>query len=144
MNNPPSRTLGGIALGATTGFSAGLIGVGGGEFRLPGLLHLLRDVRITAAVNMVVGLATVTLSLGRRSGTVSWEGEWLWVAAASLAGVLVGTAVLPMVEPPHPQGHSRRHPAARGARPSPDSFRAAALTGYILYPPPQTRTSPET
>ncbi len=97
----PDRTVGGAsrhaagaALGVTTGFAAGLIGVGGGEFRLPGLLYLLRDVRSTAAVNMVVGLATVTLSLARRWSTLSATGDWLGLigvfAVASALGSVTG------------------------------------------------------
>jgi uncharacterized protein len=86
--------IAGTGLGVTTGFAAGLIGVGGGEFRLPGLLYLLRDVRTTAAVNMVVGLATVSLSLIRRRSTLAWTGEWLLLvgifAIASALGSVLG------------------------------------------------------
>ena len=53
----------GIVLGAL----AGLIGVGGSEFRIPVLLCLLRkDVKGAAAANLIVGLITVILSLIRR------------------------------------------------------------------------------
>lgn len=94
MTTPASRNVAGSALGLLTGFAAGLIGVGGGEFRLPGLLYLLRDVRSTAAVNLVVGLFTVSLSLGRRWSTLSMSGEWLLIAGifaiASAVGSIVG------------------------------------------------------
>ncbi len=81
-------------LGVTTGFAAGLIGVGGGEFRLPGLLYLLHEIRRTAAVNLAVGFATVSLSFGRRWSTLAWTEEWLVVVAiftvASALGSVVG------------------------------------------------------
>jgi len=46
-----------------------LIGVGGGEFRIPVLLHVLRlPVRVAAGANTVIGLFVVVLSVARRWG----------------------------------------------------------------------------
>lgn len=81
--------------GAIIGVGAGLIGVGGGEFRLPLLLYLFRgDVRIAAATNLVVGLFTVTLSFLRRIGQAMPSRESLilagLMAGASVVGAVVG------------------------------------------------------
>jgi uncharacterized membrane protein YfcA len=81
--------------GLVTGAAAGLIGVGGGEFRIPVLLHLLgMPVRLAAGVNMAVGLCTVALSLARRWGQHEWSVEGLAVAlvmaAFSVPGALLG------------------------------------------------------
>ena len=55
--------------GVLIGTAAGLIGVGGGEFRIPVLLNVLRlPVKVAAGVNIVIGLFTVTLSVARRWG----------------------------------------------------------------------------
>ncbi len=49
------------------GTAAGLIGVGGGEFRMPILLYALELSTVTAiAVNLLVGLLTVVVSFVRR------------------------------------------------------------------------------
>src|SRR5215472_17161814 len=57
--------LSGIVIGA----AAGLIGVGGGEFRIPVLLHVLRlPVKEAAGSNTVIGLSVVVLSVIRRWG----------------------------------------------------------------------------
>lgn len=81
--------------GTVVGTAAGLIGVGGGEFRIPVLLRVLRlPVRVAAGVNMVVGLLVVTVSLGRRWGQQALSERTLAVAlvmaAASLVGAVVG------------------------------------------------------
>lgn len=53
--------------GLLLGVAAGLIGVGGGEFRIPVLLHVIGLSVITAiAVNLLVGLLTVVVSFLRR------------------------------------------------------------------------------
>lgn len=84
-----------LGFGLITGIAAGLIGVGGGEFRLPLLLHYLKDRPKTAAgINLLVGLFTVALSLARRWGLHRWEiGDMVFVtllAIASAAGALAG------------------------------------------------------
>src|SRR5260370_39524457 len=70
--------LSGIVIGA----AAGLIGVGGGEFRIPVLLHVLRlPVKVAAGVNLIVGLFTVTLALSRRWSQQSWDADSLTLGA---------------------------------------------------------------
>src|SRR5581483_5399038 len=81
--------------GILVGAAAGLIGVGGGEFRIPVLLRVLRLlVRIAAGVNMVVGLLVVVLSLARRWGHQALDERTLTIAlvmvGSSLAGAVVG------------------------------------------------------
>jgi uncharacterized protein len=81
--------------GLLTGAAAGLIGVGGGEFRMPLLIHLFRhNVKAAAGVNLVVGLVTVCLSLFTR-----WRiNQFYWGDTAlaltfsvlSLAGAVIG------------------------------------------------------
>jgi uncharacterized membrane protein YfcA len=56
-----------LFFGFLMGIAAGLIGVGGGEFRIPILLYVLGLPVITAiAVNLLVGLLTVITSFLRR------------------------------------------------------------------------------
>ncbi len=81
--------------GVLIGTAAGLIGVGGGEFRIPVLLNVLRlPVKVAAGVNMVIGLFTVTLSVARRWGSQRWTADALTLAAvmgaASLLGAVIG------------------------------------------------------
>src|SRR5215472_14253720 len=51
---------------------AGLIGLGGGEFRLPVLMHGIGfDAKSAIPLNLMVSLITLTFALISRSGTVS-------------------------------------------------------------------------
>ena len=89
-----SRWLGAVA-GFGTGAAAGLLGVGGGEFRIPVLLRVLNlPVQSASAANLIIGLCTVTLSAARRVGHVTWTREdavlVAWMAVASLAGSALG------------------------------------------------------
>src|SRR5215468_6127290 len=62
--------------GLLTGAAAGLIGVGGGEFRMPVLVRVLKfPIKIAAGMNLLIGLATVIVSLWRRWGqrAIVWE-----------------------------------------------------------------------
>src|SRR6185503_15339077 len=84
------------ALSATlTGAAAGFIGVGGGEFRIPVLVDLL-GLPLTAAgaVNLLVGLFTVALSLYRRGGLQATTADdialVIVMGAASLVGASLG------------------------------------------------------
>lgn len=84
-----------FGFGVITGTAAGLIGVGGGEFRLPVLLHLFKQRPKTAsAVNLLVGLFTVTLSLIRRWTLHEWNvSDVLFViilAVSSIFGSIMG------------------------------------------------------
>lgn len=94
---PPLGRGGSVSFlfGVVIGTAAGLIGVGGGEFRIPVLLHALRlPVKIAAGVNMVIGLFTVTLSVARRWGHQTWTADALTLGTvmgvASLLGAVVG------------------------------------------------------
>jgi uncharacterized membrane protein YfcA len=83
--------LSGIAIGA----AAGLIGVGGGEFRIPVLLHLLRlPVKEAAGANTLIGLFVVVLSVARRWGQQPLTRDDLAVggimAFASVVGAVIG------------------------------------------------------
>jgi uncharacterized membrane protein YfcA len=62
-----NRLLATLFFGFLMGTAAGLIGVGGGEFRIPILLYVLGLPVITAiAVNLLVGFLTVVVSFLRR------------------------------------------------------------------------------
>ncbi|MEM2440094.1 MAG: sulfite exporter TauE/SafE family protein [Candidatus Bathyarchaeia archaeon] len=81
--------------GLLLGVAAGLIGVGGGEFRIPVLLYVIGLPVITAiAVNLLVGLLTVVVSFLRRfqlgllnSHSVNIA---LFMSATSIIGAYVG------------------------------------------------------
>ncbi len=88
----------GFACGVLIGIAAGMIGVGGGEFRIPVLLHVLRlPVRIAAGANTVIGLAVVVLAAMRRLPQHEWgEGDLeitLAMVLASLAGAWMGARI---------------------------------------------------
>lgn len=77
----------GIAIGA----AAGMIGVGGGEFRIPVLLHVLRlPVRIAAGANTVIGLAVVTLAAIRRLPQYEWGTNDVTDATVMIVASLFG------------------------------------------------------
>jgi uncharacterized membrane protein YfcA len=51
---------------------AGLIGLGGGEFRLPVLMHGLRfDAKSAVPLNLMISFVTLTFAMVSRSGAVS-------------------------------------------------------------------------
>jgi uncharacterized membrane protein YfcA len=82
--------------GLVTGAAAGLVGVGGGEFRMPVLAQVLKfPLRIAASVNLVIGLATVVVSLWRRWGQITITHDDLRLAAimavTSIAGAILGS-----------------------------------------------------
>ena len=95
---PESRTGQGFIAsvsGVLTGTAAGFIGVGGGEFRIPVLVSLLKfPFKAAGGVNLVVGLFTVALGVLRRWGQHSWTGDDLLLVGVmgvmSLAGSAVG------------------------------------------------------
>jgi uncharacterized membrane protein YfcA len=93
---PLSGLLGALAfvLGIVIGTAAGLIGVGGGEFRIPVLLHVLRlPVKVAAGVNMIVGLCTVVLALVRRWGQQDWTTDDIAVAGLMAGASVLGAAI---------------------------------------------------
>src|SRR3954452_19772820 len=85
----------GFISGTVIGAAAGLIGVGGGEFRIPVLLHLLRlPVKEAAGANTLIGLFVVVLSVARRWGQQPLTRDDLTVggimAAFSIVGAVIG------------------------------------------------------
>jgi uncharacterized membrane protein YfcA len=84
--------------GLLTGTAAGFIGVGGGEFRIPVLVRVLRlPLRVAAGVNLAVGLVTVTLSVYRRWGRTTLSDDdlalVLTMCSASIVGAVLGVIV---------------------------------------------------
>ena len=52
---------------------AGLIGLGGGEFRLPVLIHAIGfDARSAIPLNLMISLVTLTFAMMTRSGVISF------------------------------------------------------------------------
>src|SRR3954471_15744535 len=89
----PSLGRGGILgflSGIVIGAAAGLIGVGGGEFRIPVLLHVLRlPVKVAAGANTVIGLFVVVLSVARR-----WGQQRLTTDDVTVGAVMAGVSIL--------------------------------------------------
>jgi uncharacterized membrane protein YfcA len=80
----------GFICGILIGAAAGMIGVGGGEFRIPVLLHVLRlPVRIAAGANTIIGLAVVVLGSIRRLPQHEWQS-----GDGTLAGVMVVASLI--------------------------------------------------
>lgn len=83
------------SLSLLIGVAAGLVGVGGGEFRIPLLLRVAKlSAKTTVTVNLAVGLLTVTASLLRRLRVTSLSGDHVGIALvmsiASIFGAYVG------------------------------------------------------
>ncbi len=81
--------------GFILGWVAGLIGVGGGEFRIPILLHVLGLPLLTMIpVNLLVGLLTVSVSFTKRFQLGLWDQNSLRVSlvmsVASIVGAYLG------------------------------------------------------
>jgi len=84
----------GAASGFVTGAAAGLIGVGGGEFRIPVLVRLIGlPLQLAGAVNLVVGLFTVVLGVARRWGQHMWTNDDLALVAVMSAVSIAGAAL---------------------------------------------------
>ncbi|MGQ9640511.1 MAG: sulfite exporter TauE/SafE family protein [Candidatus Bathycorpusculaceae bacterium] len=80
-----------VFFGFLMGAAAGLIGVGGGEFRIPILLYVIGLPVITAiAVNLLVGFLTVVVSFLRRFQLGLLNENGLSVALAMSLGSIVG------------------------------------------------------
>jgi uncharacterized membrane protein YfcA len=85
-NAAPRKLLMASFFGLIIGFTAGLLGVGGGEFRLPVLICLLGfPVAIAAAANLVIGILTVTTGLATRVLTGVFD--------AGSAGLIIAMSV---------------------------------------------------
>jgi len=76
--------------GFIIGLVAGLLGVGGGEFRLPVLICLIGfPVAISAAANLLIGILTVSVGLTRRL--------MLGITFPGMAGVIVSMSAASIV-----------------------------------------------
>jgi uncharacterized membrane protein YfcA len=80
--------------GLLTGIAAGFIGVGGGEFRIPVLVRILKfPIKVASGVNLFVGLFTVALSVYRRWGRTALTGEDVTLVAVMGIASLLGAAL---------------------------------------------------
>src|SRR5687768_7271239 len=95
----PTITLGregtlGFLAGILIGAAAGMIGVGGGEFRIPVLIYVLRlPVRVAAGANTIIGLAVVVLGVVRRWGQHNWSADDFTLAGVMIVASLIGAAL---------------------------------------------------
>jgi uncharacterized membrane protein YfcA len=79
-------------ISAPIGALAGLIGIGGGEFRLPVLLHVIGfNARAAVPLNLIVSLATLSFALMTRSHAVPLSG--LAANLPEIFGLLIGGMV---------------------------------------------------
>jgi uncharacterized membrane protein YfcA len=84
----------GFFAGILIGAAAGMIGVGGGEFRIPLLIYVLRlPVRVAAGANTVIGLAVVVLGVIRRWGQHVWSADDFRLAGVMIVASLAGAAL---------------------------------------------------
>jgi uncharacterized protein len=84
----------GVLSGVVIGAAAGLIGVGGGEFRIPVLLHVLRlPVKEAAGANTVIGFFVVVLSVIRRWGQRRLTPDDLTLGAVMAAASVLGATI---------------------------------------------------
>jgi uncharacterized membrane protein YfcA len=92
VNNPAiiGKILIASSFGLLIGFVAGLLGVGGGEFRLPGLVYLGFSVAVAAAANLVIGMLTVTVGLAKRLTMGVFDVSTLGLIIAMSAGSIFG------------------------------------------------------
>lgn len=88
------RAITSAFFGLLLGLAAGLIGVGGGEFRIPVLLYVASlPVIVAIAVNLWIGLLSVSASFVRRFQLGMLDPEWLWISALMSLGSIVGAYV---------------------------------------------------
>jgi uncharacterized membrane protein YfcA len=93
---PPLRILPRVvaaALCTVIGAVAGLLGIGGGELRLPLLVSFLAlSIKVAITVNLAISVAVLVTSLIRRwdSGALDDASGWGALVAAVLAGNMVG------------------------------------------------------
>lgn len=74
--------------------AAGFVGVGGGEFRIPVLVEVLRyPLKLAGGINLVVGLFTVALSIVRRWGSQPWTSEDMALVGIMSVLSVIGSAI---------------------------------------------------
>ena len=89
----PRETVIAVVAGLATGVAAGLVGVGGGEFRIPVLIRVLRlPLKLAAGVNLLIGLCTVFMSLVRRWGQLAWTRDEIVLVAIMGMLSLIGAS----------------------------------------------------
>lgn len=87
----PLGAFAAFSFGLLLGWVAGLIGVGGGEFRIPVLLYVLKlPLFRMIPVNLLVGLLTVTVSFLKRFQMGLWSADWLGVSLAMAISSVIG------------------------------------------------------
>lgn len=91
------RLIGGLSLGFLIGLVAGLLGVGGGEFRLPLLICLLGfSPPVAASSNLLIGILTAGVGLARRLTigiSIPAFGVLVSMSAGSILGALLGASL---------------------------------------------------
>jgi len=88
------KVLAALFFGFLMGVAAGLIGVGGGEFRIPILLYVLGlSVVVAVTVNLLVGLLTVVVSFLRRFQFGSLDTRAINIALVMSLGSIVGAYI---------------------------------------------------
>ena len=98
--SPATETGIGAGLGVGAGFLGGLLGVGGGNFIVPALVFLGFDPkRASATTAFVVVFSSLAGFLGHATlGGVEWR-LLAWCVAGSIAGALLGSALLARIPP---------------------------------------------
>jgi len=90
----PVKIVAALFFGLLLGIAAGLLGVGGGEFRIPILLYVLELSVITAiAVNLLVGFLTVIASFIRRFQLGLLNENAMNVAFFMIVGSIIGAYI---------------------------------------------------
>lgn len=92
------QTTGALVAGGLIGLLAGLIGVGGGEFRLPVLLLLFGvSARAGVPMNLVISLVTLVGAFALRGATLSLEPlhDFTNAIHGLMLGALIGAFVAP-------------------------------------------------
>jgi uncharacterized membrane protein YfcA len=88
---PLAKAIAALFFGFLMGIAAGLIGVGGGEFRIPVLLYILGLPVVTAvAVNLLVGFLTVIASFLKRFQLGLLNENAVDIAIAMSFGSIIG------------------------------------------------------
>jgi uncharacterized membrane protein YfcA len=93
---------------APIGGLAGLIGLGGGEFRLPVLMYAIGfDAKSAVPLNLIVSLVTLAFALIVRSGTISLAAitpylpEVLGLAGGGIVSALYGAKLVSVIRSEH-------------------------------------------
>lgn len=101
------RALVGVTAGVLIGMVAAFMGVAGGELLIPTIVLLFAtDVRLAGSLSLLVSLPTMVVGFARYSRDSSFEVlrgnlRFVWLmGAGSIAGAVIGGALLPYVAGP--------------------------------------------